>query len=175
MEKNLELLKSSIRDVPDFPKKGILFKDITPLLQNAELFSMAIDQIVEKLHGIPFDLVAAVESRGFIFGAALALKLKKGFIPIRKPGKLPYKTFQEQYQLEYGTDALEIHQDAIQKGQSVVLIDDLLATGGTALAAAKLIEKCGGKIGMICFVIELTFLKGIEKLKDYPVQTLIQF
>jgi len=171
----IDAVKQAIRDVPDFPKKGILFKDITPVLQDATLFAETVDLFAQNAADLSFDLIAAVESRGFIFGAALALKLNKGFIPIRKPGKLPYKTFKEEYALEYGTDALEIHQDAVKSGQNVLLIDDLLATGGTALAAARLIEKCGGTVAAISFLVELTFLKGIEKLKDYRVNTLIQF
>ncbi|WP_456406629.1 adenine phosphoribosyltransferase [Caldithrix abyssi] len=175
MENKVERIKNAIRDVPDFPKEGILFKDITPVLQNAELFALSIDLFADVLKNTNIDVVAAVESRGFIFGAALALKLNKGFVPIRKPGKLPYKTFKETYELEYGTDALEIHQDAVKTGQKVVLIDDLLATGGTAVAAAQLIERCGGQVASICFLIELTFLEGIKKLDGYPVQTLIKF
>ncbi len=175
MNPKLQKVKQAIRDVPDFPKEGILFKDITPLLQDSDLFATTITLFEEALSDTPFDVIAGIESRGFIFGAALALKLNKGFIPIRKPGKLPYKTFKEEYALEYGTDALEIHQDAVQKGQRVLLVDDLLATGGTALAAAKLIEKCGGQVANICFLIELTFLKGMQKLQGYPVKTLIQF
>ncbi len=175
MEKQIEQLKQAIRDVPDFPKEGILFKDITPVLQDAKLFATAIELFAKQVENQEFDLIAAIESRGFIFGAALALKLNKGFVPIRKPGKLPYKTFKEEYQLEYGSDALEIHQDAVKPGQKVLLIDDLLATGGTALASAKLIERCGGQLAAICFLIELTFLNGLQKLDGYQVKTLIKF
>ncbi|MCD6377195.1 MAG: adenine phosphoribosyltransferase [Caldisericaceae bacterium] len=175
MKKQIEQLKQAIRDVPDFPKEGILFKDITPVLQDAQLFATAIELFAKQTENLGFELIAAIESRGFIFGAALALKLNKGFVPIRKPGKLPYKTFKEEYQLEYGTDALEIHQDAVTPGQKVLLIDDLLATGGTALASAKLVERCGGKVAAICFLIELTFLNGIQKLGNYQVKTLIKF
>lgn len=171
----IQRLTSAIRDIPDFPKQGILFKDITPVLQDAKLFTLAIDLLAEAIDPKIIDLTAAVEARGFIFGAALAQRLNCGFVPIRKPGKLPYKTWRETYSLEYGSDSLEIHQDAVAKGKRVLLIDDLLATGGTALAAAKLIEKCGGHVTAICFFVELTFLNGIEKLKNYTVHTLIKF
>lgn len=171
---NLSALQKAIRDIPDFPKKGILFKDITPLLKDPGLFSLALDLMIKDLpSGI--DHVAAIEARGFIFGGALAQKLNCGFIPIRKPGKLPYKTYRQEYSLEYGTDALEIHQDALSDGQRVFLFDDLLATGGTALAGAKLLESCGGRIVQIGFLIELEFLKGIEKLADYHVRSLIKY
>lgn len=174
MDQRIEKIAGIIRTIPDFPQKGIQFKDITPLLADARLFADAIDLFAESVPGERVELIAAIESRGFIFGAALALKMGVGFVPIRKPGKLPYKTFKEEYELEYGTDALEIHRDAIGKGQKVLLIDDLLATGGTALAAAKLIERCGGQVTAIRFLIELTFLNGKEKLSNYPVQSLIK-
>ena len=138
------------------------------------MFADTSDWFAESVTDAGIDVIAGVESRGFIFGAALALKVGVGFVPIRKPGKLPYKTFKEEYALEYGTDALEIHQDAVQKGQKVLLIDDLLATGGTALAAAKLIERCGGEVAAIRFLIELTFLNGKEKLSGYPVESLVK-
>ncbi|NOX90546.1 MAG: adenine phosphoribosyltransferase [Calditrichaeota bacterium] len=174
MDKRIEQINKAIRNVPDFPKPGIMFKDITPILQDAELFAVSIDLFAESMEGIRVDLIAAIEARGFIFAATLAYKLGLGFIPIRKPGKLPYKTYKEEYDLEYGTDALEIHQDAVQKGQRVLLLDDLLATGGTALAAAKLIEKCGGEVTAVRFLIELTFLNGIDKLQQYSVHSLIK-
>ncbi len=171
----IERIKSAIRDVPDFPKKGIIFKDITPVLKNPERLRETIDLFSEAVADQKIDYVAAVEARGFIFGSLLAAKLGCGFIPIRKPGKLPYKRFKESYELEYGHDALEIHQDAIEKGSQVLIVDDLLATGGTALAAARLIEKCGGQVAAALFLIELTFLKGKEKLDGYAVQSFIEF
>ncbi len=175
MQEKIEKIARAIRTVPDFPKEGIQFKDITPLLAEAELFAETIECFRETISDKSIQVVAGIESRGFIFGAALALQLGVGFIPIRKPGKLPYKTFRQEYALEYGTDALEIHQDAVENGQKVLLIDDLLATGGTALAAAKLIEQCGGEVVAIRFLIELDFLKGRDRLKAYDVQTLIHF
>jgi adenine phosphoribosyltransferase len=171
----LTQIRQAIRDVPDFPKKGILFKDITPVLCDSKLFSAAIELLAEKAATHRIDAVAAVEARGFILGSALAQRLGRGFIPIRKPGKLPYKTYRESYDLEYGTDALEIHQDAIHNGQRVLLIDDLLATGGTALAAAKLIGRCGGYVEMILVLVELDFLHGRQKLKEYSAQSLISY
>jgi len=168
-------LKSAIRDVPDFPVQGIIFKDITTILNNPPLFQETIRLFYESVQNLTIDYVSAIEARGFIFGGALALRLGCGFVPIRKPGKLPSKTFSEEYALEYGTDALEIHQDAFPGGKNVILIDDLLATGGTALAAARLIEKCGGKVAGIRFLIELEFLNGISKLKDYAVESFLKF
>ena len=172
---SIETIKSAIRDIPDFPKKGIIFKDITPLLGNAGLLKETLGLLAENYKGRKIDKVAAVEARGFIFGAALAEKLGAGFIPVRKKGKLPYKTVYETYQLEYGNDTLEIHEDAVSKGDRVLLVDDLLATGGTAKAVCSLVNKAGGEILSLTFVIELTFLKGIEKLKGYDVFTLIKF
>jgi len=171
----LALIKQAIRDVPDFPKKGILFKDITPVLKDGELFSMVLELFSEKIAKRQVDLIAAVEARGFVFGAAMAHHLNCGFVPIRKPGKLPYHAFRETYELEYGTDSLEIHRDAVSTGQKVLLIDDLLATGGTALAAVKLIEKCGGQIDTILFLIELGFLNGRQKLQGYNVHALLNY
>lgn len=171
----IERIKASIRDIPDFPKKEIIFKDITPVLKNPQLFSDIIDLFAESVKDKKIDFVAGIEARGFIFGGALALKLNRGFIPIRKPGKLPYKTYKEEYQLEYGTDAVEMHQDAVSSGSNVLLIDDLLATGGTALAAAKLIEKCGALVIGIHFLIELAFLNGKERFEGYRVHSLIEF
>ena len=165
----------SCRDVPDFPKKGIIFKDITTLLKDPAKFKEAIDRLAERYTGKGIDIVAAVESRGFIIGAALAYKLGAGFVPVRKKGKLPWLTYECTYELEYGTDTLEIHQDAIKPGQKVLIVDDLIATGGTAGAMINLVEKLGGKIHEVAFLIELTFLKGREKIKKYPVFTLIQF
>ncbi|MBP9864885.1 MAG: adenine phosphoribosyltransferase [Candidatus Omnitrophica bacterium] len=168
-------LKSIIRDIPDFPKKGILFKDITPLLKDAAAFHQAVDIMADKLKDLKLDLIAGVESRGFIFCPVLAYKLNVGFIPVRKKGKLPYKTTSESYSLEYGEAAVEIHEDAVSKGQRVAIVDDLLATGGTAAATARLIEKLGGVVPAISFLIELSFLNGREKLAKYPVSAVITY
>ncbi|MEW6557649.1 MAG: adenine phosphoribosyltransferase [Elusimicrobiota bacterium] len=168
-------LKKLIRDVPDFPKQGIIFKDITPLLKNAKGFRLAINKMAKKYRDKEIDKIASMESRGFIFGAALALKLGVGFVPIRKKGKLPYKTVCEEYQLEYGTDILEIHEDAIAKDENVLIVDDVLATGGTAKAVCTLVEKLGGKIVGTCFLIELSFLNPYEKLKNYEICSLIKY
>ncbi|HID32341.1 MAG TPA: adenine phosphoribosyltransferase [bacterium (Candidatus Stahlbacteria)] len=166
-------LKSFIRDIPDFPKPGIIFKDITPLLLNPEATAFAIRSMVDRFKDLGVTKVASVEARGFIFGLGVAQALKVGFIPVRKPGKLPYQTASEEYELEYGTDRIEIHVDAVDEGEKVIVIDDLLATGGTALATVHLIEKIGGRVVGIGFIIELGFLKGREKLKNYNVQSLI--
>lgn len=168
-------LKAKIRNVPDFPKPGIGFKDITTLLKDPQAFHEAINRLAAHFAGRDIDVVVGVESRGFILGGALAYKWKIGLVPVRKPGKLPAATFSETYELEYGTDTLEIHKDAIQPGQKVLLIDDLLATGGTLKAAAGLIEKCGGRVIGIGCLIELTFLNGLEKLQNYDFYSLIQF
>ena len=168
-------LTSLIRDVPDFPKKGILFKDITPLLGHPAGFRQAIDQLAERFRGEKIEVVAGIESRGFILGAALALALGVGFVPIRKPGKLPYQTRRHEYQLEYGRDAVEIHVDAFPKGQRVLLVDDVIATGGTAKAAADLIREVGGTLVAIAFLVELGFLKGLEKLPGENVFALIRY
>lgn len=167
-------LKLYCRDVPDFPKKGIIFKDITVLLKEPAKFSEAIDRIAQRYVGKGIDIVASIESRGFIIGAALAYKLGAGFVPVRKKGKLPWQTIGCTYELEYGTDTLEIHQDAIKPGQKVLIVDDLIATGGTAGAVVSLVEQLGGKIHGLAFLIELTFLKGREKIKKYPVFSLIK-
>lgn len=159
----------NIRLVPDFPKPGILFKDITPVLGNAELFKQTIDWLVNavaSIEGQP-DIIAGIDARGFIFGSAVADRMNIGFVPIRKPGKLPSKTFSAEYELEYGTGTLEIHEDAFKPGSKVVIIDDLLATGGTAEAAATLVEKCHASIHSFIFLIELSFLKGKEKLTKF--------
>ena len=168
-------LKLYCRDVPDFPKKGIIFKDITVLLKEPAKFSEAIDRIAQRYVGKGIDIVASIESRGFIIGAALAYKLGAGFVPVRKKGKLPWQTIGCTYELEYGTDTLEIHQDAIKPGQKVLIVDDLIATGGTAGAVVSLVEQLGGKIHGLAFLIELTFLKGREKIKKYPVFSLIKY
>ena len=168
-------LKSIIRDIPDFPKKGIVFKDITPLLKHPKAFRDAVDAMVKPFRGKKVDCIAGIESRGFIFSPILAYQLKAGFIPLRKKGKLPYLTEQIAYELEYGEAALEIHQDAFRPGSRVVIVDDLLATGGTALAAAQLIEKLGGKVTGIAFLVELAFLQGRAKLSAYDIFSLIQY
>ncbi|MBC7232453.1 MAG: adenine phosphoribosyltransferase [Chloroflexi bacterium] len=168
-------LAKLIRDVPDFPVKGVLFKDITTLLKDPDAFQEAIDGLIDRFLDEEIDIVAAIEARGFIFGAPLAYELAAGFVPIRKPGKLPWETISASYTLEYGTNTLEIHKDAIQPGQRVLLVDDVLATGGSAKAAAELIERLGGKIVSIVFLVDLTYLKGMEKLQGYDVFSLIKF
>jgi len=168
-------LKRYIRNIPDFPKKGILFRDITPLLNNKNAFKATVDELAKLLKGKKIDYIVAAEARGFIFGAALSYKLNCGFVPVRKPNKLPYKTYSYTYELEYGKDTLEIHQDAIKPKSDVLILDDLLATGGTALSIINLVKNFNAKIVGIVFVIELTDLKGKEKLKDYPVYSLIKF
>ncbi len=164
-----------IRDVPDFPKKGILFKDITPLLKDPSAFARAIDALAGRHRDDRIDAVAAVESRGFIFGGALAVRLGAGFIPIRKPGKLPHHTFSETYSLEYGTDSIEIHRDAVKKGDRVLIVDDLLATGGTAGAAASLVTRMGAEVVGASFLVELAFLSGRAKLAEIPVFSIISY
>jgi len=162
-------LKAAVRDVPDFPIKGILFKDITPVLQNGKLFRQAVDAIADRQKGKNIRAVVGIDARGFIFAGAVAYKLGIGFIPVRKKGKLPYKTVAASYTLEYGSETSEMHVDAFQKGDNVIIVDDLLATGGTAMAAATLVKQLGGNIAEIDFLIELSFLKGRERLKDYNV------
>ncbi len=168
-------LSAHIRDIPDFPQKGIVFKDLTTLLKNPEAFGKAANQLYAAVPDKNIDKVVAIESRGFIFGALLAEKLNAGFVPVRKPGKLPAQTLQANYLLEYGSDSLEIHKDAIAPGERVLLHDDLLATGGTAEAACSLIEQLGGEIVYISFLVELAFLKGKEKLTDYAVSSLLKY
>ncbi|UWX55787.1 adenine phosphoribosyltransferase [Maribacter litopenaei] len=167
--------KSYIRDVPDFPKPGILFKDITPLLQEPKALKMAADALVEGLTDKGIDKVVGMESRGFLFGPLLAERLGAGFVPIRKPGKLPYKTLNESYDLEYGTDTLEIHVDGIEEGDKVLIHDDVLATGGTAFATTKLVENLGGIIVQCNFLIELSFLNGRERIHSFEVKSLITY
>ena len=166
---------AAIRNVPDFPKPGIQFKDITPVLLNPKLFAASIDLLVDGLEGEAIDAVAAIDARGFIFGAAAALRLKCGFVPIRKKGKLPWKTLEESYELEYGTNTIAIHVDAVKPGSRVLLIDDVLATGGTAAAAAALLKKAGADIRLIEFVIELSFLGGRDKLGGLPIRSLVVY
>lgn len=166
-------LYNLIRDIPDFPKKGILFRDITPLLKNDRAFEKTIRLLSAQVPSSVKKIIA-IESRGFILGGAMAFLLKKGFVPVRKSGKLPHKTISYTYHLEYGSDTVEIHGDAIEKGEEVVIVDDLLATGGTAQAAVRLIEKCGGVVKKIIFLIELKDLNGKEQLKDYQLFSLLQ-
>jgi len=168
-------LKSIIRNVPDFPKPGIVFRDITTLLENPEAFKYCIDKLAEQFKDLDFDVIVGIESRGFIFGAALAYAMGKPLLIVRKPGKLPCDIVFEEYELEYGTDKIEMHADAISQGQKALLIDDLLATGGTIRATANLIEKVGATVAGLGFVIELDFLKGREKLKNYNVFSLVHY
>ncbi|MFH0939197.1 MAG: adenine phosphoribosyltransferase [Planctomycetota bacterium] len=168
-------LKKLVRDIPDFPKKGIVFKDIMPMLGNADALRYVVDAMFVHYFGKKIDKVVSAEARGFIFGPAVAYHLGAGFVAVRKPGKLPFKTRQITYDLEYGTDSLTIHEDALKKGDHVLLIDDLLATGGTMAASIKLCENLGAKIVGASFIIELSFLKGREKLKPYDVFSLIEY
>ena len=168
-------LSKYIRSIPDFPKKGILFRDVTTLIKNKKAFRQSIDKMARVYKGKRIDVVVAVEARGFIFGGALAYKLGVGFVPVRKKGKLPYKTHRVTYNLEYGTDTLEIHTDAIKKGMRVLVVDDLLATGGTVGAVVKMMKRLKAKIVGILFLIELVDLKGRNKLKGYPLKSLIEF
>jgi adenine phosphoribosyltransferase len=171
----VEGLKECIRSVPDFPKKGILFRDITPALLDPAVFGKISDFLYDRYSGSDIDKIAAIESRGFIFASVLAYRLKKGFIPLRKTGKLPWKKITETYELEYGQAALEMHIDAVASGDNVLIVDDLLATGGTARAAANLIERMGGRIEELMFVIELTELVGREKLKGRKIFSMLSF
>jgi len=171
----MEELKKAIREIPDFPKKGILFYDITTLLKDPAAFRQSIDEMAAKLEGKDFDAILGVESRGFIFAAALAYKLGKGLIVVRKPGKLPSETIQATYELEYGTDTIEMHADAVGSAQKVVIVDDLLATGGTAQATAELVKKAGGQVEVILFLVELDFLFGRKKLKGYETVSILHY
>jgi adenine phosphoribosyltransferase len=171
----MEEIKKYIRDVPDFPKPGILFKDITPLLQHQETFRRVIDLFSKRYEGKGIDRVAGIESRGFVFASVLAYVLKKSLVLVRKTGKLPWKKVSETYDLEYGTDTIQMHEDAVSKGDRVLLVDDLLATGGTSKAACQLIEKMGGKVLECAFVVELEFLKGREKLRGVEAFSLVKF
>ena len=168
-------IEAAIRNVPDFPKPGIQFKDITTVLADARLFSSAIDLLTEKFKPGSVDAVVGIDARGFIFAAAAAMKLKAGFIPVRKKGKLPYKTHEETYDLEYGSNTVAIHIDAVKPGTRVLLLDDLLATGGTAAAAVALVKKLGAQILEASFLIELKFLNGREKLKGVPVRSIVTY
>ena len=171
----MDSIKKAIRDVPDFPKEGILFKDITPILQDPVLFGSVIDALAERYAGRGVDKIAAMESRGFIFAAPLSMRLNAGFIPLRKLGKLPYKTISATFELEYGTETLEMHEDAVSPGERVLILDDVLATGGTAAASVDLIRRCGGEVVESAFVIELGFLNGRSKLDGVEVFTLVTF
>ena len=168
-------IKMLIRDVPDFPKKGIIFKDITPLLKHPKAFQEVIHRMAEQFKGQKIDSIVAMESRGFILGGALATQMGVSFIPVRKPGKLPWKTLKETYELEYGKDTLEIHEDSIAKGDKILVLDDVLATGGTAAATIRLVERAGGNVIGACFLIHLSFLNGHEKLKTTPIFSILQF
>lgn len=175
MENNSLNLTKYIRSIPDWPKKGILFRDITPLLADAKAFAAAVEALATPYKNKNIDYVAAVEARGFIFGAAVAEKLNAGFVPIRKKGKLPFKTDFVTYDLEYGIDTLEVHIDAVKKDSKILMVDDLLATGGTMAAACKLIEKIGAKIEGIAFLIELKELDGRKKIENYNISVEMQF
>ncbi len=166
-------LSDKIRTIPDFPKEGIQFKDITTLLKDADAYQEAIDQLVKQYQDKDIDLILGIEARGFLVGAPLALELNKGFVPVRKEGKLPGDKIKAEYDLEYGSNMLELHKDAIEEGQKVLIVDDLLATGGTVEATVDLVEEAGGEVIGICFLMELEFLKGREKLTDYEVFSLI--
>ncbi len=166
-------LLTFIRDIPDFPKPGIIFKDITPLLNNPAAFKAAIEQLASRYAGTRIDKIVGIEARGFIFAGALAYRLGAGMVPVRKKGKLPYKTLSETYELEYGTDTMEMHEDAIKPGDHVLVLDDLIATGGTLAATCRLVEKLGGSIVEVATLIELSFLNGRAKVKEYPYFTLL--
>ncbi|MEN3042000.1 MAG: adenine phosphoribosyltransferase [Fervidobacterium sp.] len=168
-------LRAFIRDIPDFPQKGIIFRDITPLVRSPEAFRYAIDTIASELEKFDFDLIVCPEARGFIIAAPLSYKLGKGLVPVRKPGKLPYKTVSDMYELEYGKAELHMHIDAVEKGQKVVIIDDVLATGGTAMALKRLVEKVGGVVVASAFLVELTYLNPRELLKELPIIAPIKY
>ncbi|MFQ5802611.1 MAG: adenine phosphoribosyltransferase [Candidatus Methylomirabilales bacterium] len=175
MEKLLEEVRQVIRDIPNFPKPGVVFKDITPLLTNGPLFKRTIDFLAYRYQSKAVDTVLGIESRGFIIGAALAYRLGAGFCIVRKPGKLPYETHSASYELEYGSDALEVHRDGLRPNSKILIVDDLIATGGTAVAAAALVSKLGGEVLEFAFVIELSFLKGRERLKPHGVFSMIRY
>lgn len=171
-----ELVKAKVRDIPDFPKPGIVFKDITTVVKDPEAFKHVIDFFVEKLKGKDIDYIVGIESRGFIFAGPIAYQLGKGVVIIRKPGKLPAETVKQTYELEYGTDTIEIHKDAIEKGKKVFIIDDLLATGGTAAAACDLVKKVGGEVASVGFMINLSFLNGADKLpEDVEIISMVDY
>lgn len=172
---SIEQLRAAVRDVPDFPKKGIIFKDITPILGNGKLFRAAIEAFLEQCRGKQVDKIVGIDARGFLFGSAVAYDLGVGFVPLRKKGRLPYKTESAKYSLEYGEAEMELHVDAIEPGEKIVLIDDLLATGGTAASAAALIKKMGGDLLEAQFLIELEFLHGRDKLGSTPVVSFLKY
>ena len=169
----MQKIEEYVRSIPDFPEPGIIFRDVTSILQDPDGLKLSIDLIQEKLEGLDFDVIAGTESRGFIFGVPVAYNMHKAFVPVRKKGKLPCETVSREYALEYGTAAIEIHKDAIKPGQKVVVIDDLIATGGTIEAAVKLIEELGGEVVKVVFLMELAGLKGRERLKDYDGESVI--
>ena len=169
----MKKLEEYVKSIPDFPEKGVIFRDVTSVLQDAEGLHMAIDQMQEKLEGVDFDVVLGPESRGFLFGVPIAYNMHKAFVPVRKKGKLPRATISQTYDLEYGTATIEIHKDAIQLGQKVVIVDDLIATGGTTEAIIKLVEQLGGEVVKIVFLMELAGLKGREKLSGYDIDSAI--
>lgn len=171
----MKQIEEYVRNIPDFPEEGIIFRDVTTVLGDADGFKLAIDKYQEALEGVEFDVIAGLESRGFMFGCPVAYNMGKSFVPVRKKGKLPCETISEEYTLEYGKAEIEIHTDAIKKGQKVVIIDDLIATGGTIEAAIKLIERLGGEVVACVFLIELKGLKGRDKLKGYNVETIISY
>lgn len=173
MTRDAAWLASRLRDVPDFPKPGIVFKDLTPLLADVEAFQHTVDALADHVGALPVDRVVGIEARGFIFASAIAYRLGAALVPVRKPGKLPWRTVVETYDLEYGTDSLEIHEDAISAGDDVYVIDDVLATGGTAAATCRLVERLGGRVAGTGFVVELGFLDGRARLPDYDVVSLI--
>ena len=171
----MKKIEEYVRSIPDFPEPGIIFRDVTSVLQDADGLQLAVDSMQDCLEGVEFDVITGLESRGFIFGAPLAYVMHKPFVPIRKKGKLPCETVEKTYDLEYGTATIEMHKDAIQKGEKVVLLDDLIATGGTMKAAAELVEELGGEVVKMLFLIELSDLNGREVLKDYDVDSVVQF
>jgi len=175
MQENIQKIKSMIRDIPNFPKEGILFRDITTALKDAATLKLTVDEIYEAFKDEKIDYIAGIESRGFIYGMPLAYKLGCGFIPVRKPNKLPAEVISQEYELEYGTDKIEIHKDALKQGQNVLIVDDLLATGGTVDATIKLVEGMGGEVVGCGFLIELEGLKGRDLLKGYRVETLMKY
>ncbi len=171
----MKKLEEYVRSIPDFPEPGIIFRDITSILQDADGLHLAIEQLLHSLDGLEFDVVVGPESRGFIFGVPIAYEMNKGFVPVRKKGKLPCETIAAEYDLEYGSAVIEMHKDAIQPGQKVVIVDDLIATGGTIEAIIRLVEQLGGQVVKICFVMELAGLKGREKLSGYEMESLITY
>lgn len=171
----MKRVEDYVTSIPDFPEPGIIFRDITTILQDSEGMHLAIDQLIAMLDGVDFDVIVGPESRGFIFGVPVAYMLHKGFVPVRKKGKLPCETISAEYDLEYGSAVIEMHKDSIKPGQKVVIVDDLIATGGTIEAITSLVEQLGGEVVKICFVMELKGLKGRERLKKYDVETLIAY